>query len=153
MSTDEYNGYIFFEADFAYECLQSVPFDAAVATRFIDYLNVTLQFQSTLDTLKSPPLSYQQPALDVPRAIESIRRNVTAGFYSDRPGGQYDFEADIQRLLSRVHDNHVTLSAGILSVFSFTSPFGLVSASADGKAIPEVYIEGRENQMRNQETC
>jgi hypothetical protein len=39
-----------------------------------------------------------------------------------------------------MHDSHVRLSAGVLEAFSFLSPFGLVSASADGKQPPEVYI-------------
>lgn len=39
-----------------------------------------------------------------------------------------------------MHDSHVALSAGILSAFSFVSPYGIVSASVDGKQPPEIYV-------------
>jgi hypothetical protein len=39
-----------------------------------------------------------------------------------------------------MHDSHVALSAGILNAFSFVSPYGIVSASVDGKQRPEIYV-------------
>lgn len=125
-----------FYADGVFACLQSVPFNDAVATRFIDYYNMTLQFQSTLAFLKDPPTSYQQPPVDVQQVLRQIQSNVTAGYYKN----QYSFEADLQLLVQRTHDSHVTLSAGILDAFSFLSPYSLVSVSVDGKQAPEVYI-------------
>jgi hypothetical protein len=116
--------------------LRSIPFNTAVATRFIDYYNMTLQFQSTLAYLKDPPQGYQQPAVDVLQVLSQIQSNVTAGIYQN----QYDFEADVQLLVNRMHDYHVTLSSGILDAFSFLSPSGLVSASVDGKQLPEIYL-------------
>ena len=97
---------------------------------------MTLQFQSTLAYLKDPPQGYQQPAVDVLQVLGQIQNNVTAGAYKN----QYTFEADIQLLVNRMHDSHVTLSSGILDAFSFVSPVGLVSASADGKQLPEIYL-------------
>jgi hypothetical protein len=127
--------YIFYAED-AYDCLQSVPFNDAVATRFINYFNMTLQFQSTLAFLKNPPPGYQQPPVDVEQVLEQIQSNVTAGNFKN----QYSFEADVQLLINRMHDSHVTLSAGILGAFSFISPYGIVSVSVDGKQAPEIYI-------------
>ena len=115
-----------------------MPFNAAVATRFIQYWNDTLQFQSTLGYLRSPPEGYQQPAVDVMEALQSIQNNVTAGVYTN----QYTFEADIQLLINRMHDAHVTLNAGVLQPFFFSSPYGLISASVDGTSPPEVFIAG-----------
>lgn len=97
---------------------------------------MTLQFQSTLAYLKDPPQGYQQPPVDVLQVLGQIKNNVTAGNYKN----QYTFEADIQLLVNRMHDSHVTLSAGILDAFSFLSPYGLVSVSVDGKQPPEVYL-------------
>jgi hypothetical protein len=95
-----------------------------------------LQFQSTLAYLKDPPEDYQQPPIDVLEVLDQIKRNVTAGVYPN----QYTFEADLQLLVNRMHDSHVTLNAGILKAFSFVSPLGIFSASVDGKKPPGVYI-------------
>jgi hypothetical protein len=121
-----------------YECLTSVPFNPAVATRFIEYYNTTLQFQSTLAYLKDPPQGYQQPAVDVLQSLKQIQQNITAGHYTN----EYSFEADLQLLVYSLHDAHVTLTAGALSAFSFASPYSISSASVDGKQPPQVYITG-----------
>lgn len=126
----------FFWASDAYDCLSSVPLNTAVALRFLDYYNTTLQFQSTLAFLKNPTTEYQQPAIDVRQALKDIRQNLTDGYYSN----QYDFEATVQSLVYRIHDYHVSLSTGILSAFSFGSPYDIMSVSVDGKQPPQVYI-------------
>jgi hypothetical protein len=97
---------------------------------------MTLQFQTTTAFLKDPPAGYQQPPVDVQQLLRQIQTNVTAGNYKN----QYSFEVDIQLLVHRMHDSHVTLSAGILHAFTFLMPYGLVSVSADGKQLPEIYL-------------
>jgi hypothetical protein len=77
-----------------------------VATRFLRYWNETIQFQSTLSYLKSPPQGYQQPAVDVLKELASIQNRINSGFYSN----QYAFEADFQLLTYALHDGHVALS-------------------------------------------
>jgi hypothetical protein len=128
--------YTLFYASDVFECLQRVPFNDAVAARFINYYNTTLQFQSTLAFLKDPPAGYQQPPVDVQQVLAQIQSNITAGNYKN----QYSFEVDVQRLVHRIHDSHVTLGAGILDAFTFVSPYGVVSVSVDGKEIPEIYL-------------
>lgn len=128
--------YTLFYADEVFQCLQSVPFNDAVATRFINYYNMTLQFHTTTAFLKDPPAGYQQPPVDVQQVLGQIQANVTAGVYKN----QYSFEADLHVLVQRMHDSHVTLNAGILDTFSFLSPYSLVSVSADGKQAPEIYL-------------
>ncbi|KAK2028800.1 peptidase S41 family protein [Colletotrichum zoysiae] len=130
-------GFRIFYASDAYLCLTSVPFNDAVALRFIEYYNTTMQFQSTLAYLKNPPQGYQQPAFDLVQGLSNLRQNVTSGIYKN----QYDFEADLQYLVYSLHDAHVDLSSGVLSAFSFASPFSLVTASTDGKETPKVYFE------------
>ncbi|UPX11528.1 uncharacterized protein EKO05_0002131 [Ascochyta rabiei] len=129
-------GYQLFAASDAYECLTSVPFNSAVASRFIKYWNETLQFQSTLAYLKSPPEGYQQPAIDFVAELGRIQQRVEAGEYYN----QYNFEADVQLLVLALKDGHVTLTAGVLAAFSFASPYEVVSASIDGKQAPKIYI-------------
>jgi hypothetical protein len=126
------------------DCLGSLPFDPAVATRFIDYYNTTIQFQSTLAYLRDPPQGYQQPPVDVLQTLNQIQRNVTTGVYKN----QYTFEADLQLLVQQIHDTHVQLYAGALSAFSFASPRGLVSASVDGKQPPQIYLVGMSKKQR-----
>jgi hypothetical protein len=126
-----------FRASWVYECLQSIPFNPAVAIRFLDYYNTTLQFQSTLGYLEAPPAGYQRPPFDVNQALEEIKHNVTTVVYKN----QYEFEAQLQLLVNQLRDTHVVLNAGALSAFSFVGSFGLVSASVDGKQAPEIYLD------------
>lgn len=130
------DGFSLFYASDAYDCLTSVPFDPAVASRFIDYLNTTFLFQSTLAYLKNPPQEYQQPAVDLLQGLQLIQQNITAGYYTN----EYAFEADLQILLYSTHDAHVALSAGVLSAFSFASPLAISSVSVDGKQLPKIYV-------------
>jgi hypothetical protein len=88
-----------------YECLTSVPFNAAVATRFIQYYNDTLQFHSTLAYLKNPPESYQQPAVDVIDELGRIQTAINKGLFKN----QYEFEATLESLIYSVHDMHLEL--------------------------------------------
>ncbi|CAA9957605.1 peptidase s41 family protein [Pyrenophora teres f. maculata] len=125
-----------FLASDVYRCLNSVPFNSAVAARFVKYWNETIQFQSTLAYLKNPPEGYQQPAVDVTAEVQRIQQKVDANLYVN----QYEFEAEIQLLVCAMRDSHVSLNAGILSAFTFASPVEIASVSVDGKQEPRVYI-------------
>lgn len=140
------DGLAYLYASDAYACLTSVPFNSAVATRFIEYANTTIQFQSTLGYLKSPPAGYQQPAVDVPAQLEKIEINATTGVYQN----QYQFELDVQHLLYTTHDTHLALTAGISAAFSFVAPFSITAASPDGKALPQVYFTDDIVRARNE---
>ena len=128
-----------FNATQAYECLISVPFVPAVATRFLKYYNESMQFQSTLAYLKNPPSSYQQPPVDFLQGLEQIQQDINNGVFAN----QYAFESTLQSLIYSAHDTHVNLVAGILSAFTFASPYGIVSVSTDGVRLPEIYISGK----------
>lgn len=47
------------------------------------------------------------------------------------------------KLVYSTHDGHVSLTAGIMSSFSFASLYDLVTASKDGTSEPEIYIYGK----------
>ncbi|KAF2971245.1 hypothetical protein GQX73_g2397 [Xylaria multiplex] len=130
------DGAFFFDATLVYECLTSVPFNPAVATRFLRYYNDTLSFHSTLSYLKDPPSTYQQPSVDLLGGLQSLQYAVNSGSFAN----QYEFEVALQLLLLNAHDDHLYLNAGILSAFSFGSPFDIVSLSVDGVETPKVYI-------------
>lgn len=125
-----------FNASTVYECLTSVPFNPAVASRFIQYYNDTLQFQSTLAFLKDPPASYQQPATDLIAGLARIQQAIDNGQFKD----QYSFEATLQTLIYSAHDAHLKLIAGVLAPFTFGLPFEVASISLDGKELPKVYV-------------
>lgn len=127
---------VVFNASLAFECLQSVPFNPAVASRFISYYNDTLQFQSTLSYLKNPPTSYQQPAVDLIAGLNRIQTAINEGVFAN----QYEFEATLQTLIYSAHDGHVDMLAGALSAFSFASPRDIVSLSLDGQEAPKAYL-------------
>ncbi|KAI0185899.1 hypothetical protein EV127DRAFT_514936 [Xylaria flabelliformis] len=130
------DGAFVFDASLVYECLTSVPFNPAVATRFLKYYNDTLSFQSNLSYLKNPPSTYQQPSVDLIGGLQSLQDAVNSGSFAN----QYEFEAALQLLVNNAHDDHLFLNAGILSAFSFGSSFDIVSLSVDGVETPKVYI-------------
>ena len=136
--TDDVAETIVFPAKTAYECLTSVPFNPAVATRFLQYYNETLQFQSTLAYLKNPPPSYQQPAVDLLKGLEQIQQDIDKGAFHN----QYAFEATLQNLIYSAHDAHLVLNAGVLAAFTFGSPYAISSVSIDGIQLPKVFITG-----------
>lgn len=127
-----------FPAKQAFDCLTSVPFNADVASRFIEYYNESIQFQSTLAYLKHPPSSYQQPAVDLIAGLDQIQSEIKDGKFPN----QYAFEVSLQNLIYSAHDAHLNLFAGILSVFTFAAPYSIVSVSLDGAQLPQVYIAG-----------
>ncbi|KAF2703361.1 hypothetical protein K504DRAFT_495506 [Pleomassaria siparia CBS 279.74] len=140
------DGYAYHYAIDAYACLISVPFNGAVATRFIKYVNETIQFQSTLAYLKDPPTGYQQPAVDVLSELSKIQFNVTNNIYQN----QYQFEVDVQHLLFKAHDAHLYFSGGITSAFTFQAPYAITAASPDGKSLPKIYITNDVIESRDQ---
>ncbi|KAL8713736.1 MAG: hypothetical protein Q9220_002262 [cf. Caloplaca sp. 1 TL-2023] len=125
-----------FTAESAHNCLISTSFNATVATQFLSYYKDTLQFQSTLAYLKTPPSTYRQPSIDLLGALDDVQRAVNSGVYKN----EYDFEAAVQKLVYATHDAHIILYAGALSVFTFGAPVSIVSVSTDGVAYPKVFI-------------
>lgn len=116
-----------------------VPFNPAVATRFLQYYNDTIQFQSTLAYLASPPPSYQQLAVDLVAGLAQIQRDIDNGLFLNK----YAFETALQKLIYSAHDARLTLVAGVLAPFMFGSPYSITSVSLDGIELPKVYIVGR----------
>ncbi|KAL9075419.1 MAG: hypothetical protein Q9157_004021 [Trypethelium eluteriae] len=129
-------GDVLFYASDVFDCLTSVPFNSAVALRFLQYLNQIFQFHATTAFVRDPPPGYQQAPFDFLGALEGKTSRVHAGAYHN----QYAFESDVQAIIRNLHDTHVYVYAGISGPFSFFSPFRLVGLSLDGKQIPKLYV-------------
>ncbi|KAK4979560.1 hypothetical protein LTR28_003900 [Elasticomyces elasticus] len=136
VNTSFENDWYVYDAKEVLDCLVSVPFDPAVAARFVRYINDTLQFQTTLAYLEDPPSGYQQPAVDLIGGLNTIQRHIDSGVYKN----EYAFETAVQRLLFAAHDAHVNVDAGVLSSFVFGSGYRLVTLSDDGIQLPKVYF-------------
>ena len=86
--------------------------------------------------MKTPPSTYQQPAIDVLAGLEQIQKDITDGKFTN----QYAFEATLQNLVYSAHDAHLQLESGILAAFTYLSPYSIVALSEDGVQIPKVYV-------------
>ena len=74
--------------------------------------------------------------------LDRLQRDVDTGIFSN----EYQFEVALQDLVYSAHDGHVFLYGGATDIFSFGSPFYISSVSADGVAIPEVYMTGNSSK-------
>lgn len=133
-----------FNAVDVYQCQISVPFNATAATSLLKYYRETLEFQSTLSYLKNPPTAYQQTSVDLIQGLDFIESQIAVGGYSN----QYVFESALQRLVYNAHDTHLSLDAGIMSIFTFGSPVTIVSVSEDGFQMPKPYIRSEYSLAR-----
>ncbi|EAW13663.1 uncharacterized protein ACLA_043830 [Aspergillus clavatus NRRL 1] len=81
---------------------------------------------------------YQQPAVDLVASLLQLQRDIDRGVFQ----GEYAFEAALHRLIQSAHEDHLSLSGGIMSAFTFGSQYDIASVSLDGKEVPKVYITG-----------
>ncbi|CAI6098908.1 unnamed protein product [Clonostachys chloroleuca] len=124
-----------FDAELAFQCVTSVALDAQDATDMLAYIKKYFSFQSTLAYLKNPPKSYQQLPVDVMGRLDAIGKKITGEAYSS----QYALELDIQAVIRDAHEGHLSYNAGVIGLFTWFLPDGLVSISSDGQEIPEIY--------------
>ncbi|KAI8948226.1 hypothetical protein F4801DRAFT_557938 [Xylaria longipes] len=123
----------FIDGKAALNCLLSLPFDSNRAGAFLTEIRKYIQFQSTLEVLKSPPDTYISPAVDILGGLDKIS-NTT---YTN----QYEFDLDIGNLIRSANDGHFFISPCSLAPFTFQrQEIGLVSVSGDGRRTPEIYV-------------
>ncbi|KAJ0122538.1 peptidase S41 family protein [Diaporthe amygdali] len=121
----------------------TVPIDRAVATRFIQYWNDTMQFQSTLDYLKEPPTHCQQLAVDLIAGLNEIYAAIDNNWFAN----EYQFEATIQNVICSGNDSYISLFGSLVSSFSFGTPHRLTSLSIDGIQLLKVYLIDRTKRI------
>lgn len=125
-------------AELGVQCLQSVPLDKDGNMKLIDDLKLYLEWQSNVAFLKNPPQDYTEDPVDLIGEMNSMQKQVAAGGYKN----EYDFQLDLNTLFNRAYDNHLAWQPDILGgVMQFQRPAGteLVSVSADGVALPEIF--------------
>ncbi|KAF2218099.1 hypothetical protein CERZMDRAFT_30950 [Cercospora zeae-maydis SCOH1-5] len=136
-SSNPDNSFDLIPGQLALDCLRTMPFNSTLATAFIDAYRPYLLFHSTLDVLREedPPPGYLSPSIDLLAGLGKIRRRAASGAYESH----YDFDWELNRLLSLAHDGHLQIRPCSLGLFSFTRDQPLVSVSDDGLQLPSIY--------------
>ncbi|KAF2704121.1 hypothetical protein K504DRAFT_390754 [Pleomassaria siparia CBS 279.74] len=125
-------------AELGMRCLETVPLDKDGNIKLIDDLKLYLGWQSNLAYLKNPPPTYTEDPVDLMGEMESMQTQLASGGYRN----EYEFQSDLSTLFNRAYDNHLGWQPDILAgVMQFQRPAGteLVSVSADGTSLPEIY--------------
>ncbi|KAF1938469.1 peptidase S41 family protein-like protein [Clathrospora elynae] len=127
-------------AQLAWDCLNTVPFNASSAKRLIQTLRPYIDWQSTLAELKDPPADYAekvQPAVDIIGGLDQIDSDIDSGRFQS----EYDFGWTLYTLIQSAHDGHFTyIPDSVGTVFSWGRPVPLVSVSEDGDQLPAVFV-------------
>lgn len=122
----------------AYACLKSVPIDAEAANFTVSSIKQMVEFQSTLTYLKDPPTGWPNEPVDILAGLDDIASKVNDGTYTN----EFDFENDIAALFIKAHDGHLNFNGNAYGgAFRWRRNLNiaLISASADGSAIPQVW--------------
>ncbi|KAL3466993.1 hypothetical protein BJX64DRAFT_284141 [Aspergillus heterothallicus] len=122
-----------FPGQLAVECLHALPLDQDKALHMLTELNKYLQWQSTIEILKSN--TYLSPAVDLLTGMERIYHEIISGIIKS----QYDFGIAVDGLWASANDGHLTLGLCSQSIFRFKSDVPLVSISEDGIELPRIY--------------
>ncbi|KAJ9664452.1 hypothetical protein H2201_005200 [Coniosporium apollinis] len=129
---------VYVDAELAYNCLTSVPFDRQNGLDTLEAITRMTQWQSTLALLKNPPSEgYDNPPVDILGEFTGVRQRILDGQYQN----EYSFEEDIANDIGRAYDGHFTWDGmAYTGVFRWTRDFDatLVSVSLDG-AEPRIY--------------
>ena len=129
-----------YPAKLAMDCLTSIPFNATTAKRLIRGLRPCIDFQSTLTILKNPPAEYAakvQLPVDIIAGLDKIDAYIDSGRYKN----EYELGWAVYSLAQSAHDGHFTIVLDVIGAyFSWHRPVPLVSVSADGKQLPNVFV-------------
>ncbi|CAH0045721.1 unnamed protein product [Clonostachys solani] len=127
--------YVRFDAQKAFECINAVPLDVNASITTINLLKRYYEFDTTLAYLKDPPKSYQSLPIDVMGRLDQVAQNLSDGKYNST----YEMEVAIKQIFITAREGHMKYNGGVLGLFSWVLPDGLISVSSDGKSLPEVY--------------
>lgn len=125
-------------AELGMSCLTSVPLDKEGNVKLIDELMLYTKWQSNSAYLKSPPPEYTEKPVDIMGELANMQKQLTSGGFAN----EYDFQFKMMNLFNSAYDNHFAYQPDILlTAMQFQRPPGteLVSVSADGVALPEIY--------------
>ena len=125
-----------FHASDVRACTSTIPFNATVASQFLQYYKDTVVFQSTLAYLNMPTASYQQPTTNLLGNLDLIQAAVNSGVFTN----EFEFEQAMLRAVYAAHEGHLYLDFGATAPFSFGSPYAISSVSSDGVQLPKPYL-------------
>lgn len=122
-------------AETAFNCVAQLPLDADDAITVLTIIKEYMAFQTTLAYLKDPPEAYQQPAVDILGGLDRLADDVSRGEYER----QYDFDLALRSLIAGAHEGHLSVSVGIVGLFTWRLLDSVVAISSDGQELPQVY--------------
>jgi hypothetical protein len=127
-------------AGLALDCLTSVPFNASSAKNLIASIRPYLNWQSTLEQLKSPPAEYAekvQPPVDILGGLDQLNADIASGRFEN----EYEFGWSLYTLIQSAHDGHFTyIPDSVGQIFTWGRKVPLVSVSEDGVQLPAVFV-------------
>ncbi|OBT43735.1 hypothetical protein VE00_05604 [Pseudogymnoascus sp. WSF 3629] len=128
-----------------FACLTSVPFDADVGVATVKNFQKLSEFHSTLGDIKNPGKGYANAPVDIIGLLDQVIVDIKAGKYKN----QYQFEEQMALITGLSFDGHYTFLGNTfyssLDWYRGGATKGayegsLVSVSADGKSLPQVYF-------------
>jgi hypothetical protein len=126
-------------AKLAWDCINSVPFNASSGKALIDSIRPYIDWQSTLVELKNPPAEYAekvQPPVDILGGLDKIVADIDAGRFKS----EYDFGWTLYTLIQGAHDGHFSyIPDSVGGIFTWGRDVPLVSVSEDGEQLPAVF--------------
>ena len=126
-------------AKLAWDCINSVPFNASSGKALINSIRPYVNWQSTLVELKNPPAEYAekvQPPIDILGGLDKIVADIDAGRFSN----EYDFGWTLYTLIQGAHDGHFNYVPDTVGgIFTWGRNVPLVSVSEDGEQLPAVF--------------
>lgn len=123
------------DAETAFNCVSSIPFEAADAATVISIIKEYAAFHTTTAYLKDPPESYQQAGVDLMGGLDRLAADVESGVYES----QYDFDLALNSLFARAHEGHLNVGTGVFGLFMWRLVETIVAVSSDGQELPQVY--------------
>ena len=124
-----------FPAELAYSCLQSVPIVEKDAISLLDGWAAFLEWQSDPTYRANPPDGYLYPGFDVMQAVADLRDRVTTGNITT----EFDLQDGIRNIVFGANDGHMAFMTDFNSVFYWQRATSIISISADGSSVPEVW--------------
>ncbi|KAF2441986.1 hypothetical protein P171DRAFT_474505 [Karstenula rhodostoma CBS 690.94] len=101
-------------------------------------LDLYLDFETTLDSLKKPPPDWPYPAHDLRARLAEVKSKVKNKKYAN----DYEFQVELfEKVFAPAHSGHLIFYPDLLvNPWYWSRTASLVSISKDGSALPEIFF-------------
>ncbi|KAL5409321.1 hypothetical protein PMIN03_006003 [Paraphaeosphaeria minitans] len=101
-------------------------------------LDLYLNFETTLDSLKTPPADWPYPPHDLRARLADVKSKVKNKEYDN----DYEFQVELfEKVFAPAHSGHLIFYPDLLSnPWYWSRTQSLVSVSKDGSALPEIFF-------------